>query len=59
MSSVALMSVLFIVLAVLMAGGFTALWLKDRERVEEEVLDEERLDTHPDRNASRESSQHR
>jgi hypothetical protein len=45
MSSVAMMSVLFGILALVLLGFFATFWLKDRNRSQEESHDTARLDT--------------
>ena len=45
MSSVAMMSVLFGILALVLLGFFATFWLKDRNRSKEESHDTARLDT--------------
>ena len=45
MSSVAMMSVLFGILALVLLGFFATFWLKDRKRSHEESHDTARLDT--------------
>ena len=45
MSSVAMMSVLFGILALVLLGFFATFWLKDRNRSHEESHDTARLDT--------------
>ena len=45
MSSVAMMLVLFGILALVLLGFFASFWLKDRNRSHEEAHDTARLDT--------------
>ncbi len=53
MSSVAAMFVIVGVLALVLLALFTGLWLKDRDRSQEEALDPERMDTQPERQPDR------